>query len=381
MTNAVYVFGAGASKDFGLPIGVELFDCALELSRLGDDSVETKELATLLADVDRYMRQIFTNLPKNKLAYPPLEEVLTFLWDCRNSDTYDNKRNKLISIFEHSNGARGVFEIFTKMLSLTLSRAIRVSSTRSRIQVFVDFIKGVVSDRDTAVSFISLNYDVLLDDALFECVNNKIIQDYTYGILLSDVAERYRQVSSQRFRRQTGVLLIKPHGSLNLVYCSHRQAHYGEGFYYSEADPIAATANTLECPGCGGALKPLLVPPLHNKSEYIAASAYKSPRVTWRSTPETYRKFCDPKISEILKQADEITVIGYSLPALRLRFQESIDDKPHEQPETNEVRLRLITKGDGAAVNMLATQFERLVGSVVVAGRDGFYDYLTTGSR
>ena len=66
----------------------------------------------------------------------------------------------------------------------------------------------------------------------------------------------------RQFLRRT-VLLLKPHRSLNLVYCSHRQAPYGWGFYYSQTDPIAAAADTLKCPGCGRAPKPLLSRNIH----------------------------------------------------------------------------------------------------------------------
>ena len=87
MRQSVYILGAGASKDFGLPLGVEIFDCAYKLSKLKDKSGATNELATVLGDVERYMGEIFTNLPKDKMDYPPLEEILTFLWDCRNAET------------------------------------------------------------------------------------------------------------------------------------------------------------------------------------------------------------------------------------------------------------------------------------------------------
>jgi hypothetical protein len=377
MTNNVYIFGAGASKDFGLPLGVEIFDCAHGLSNLGEYSIETKALATVLADVDRYMLEIFTNLPKDKLRYPPLEEVLTFLWDCKNSETFDNQKQKLMSVFQHPAGARGVFEILTNMLALTLSGAMRLSRTKSYIHSFAEFIKSLFSERDTTVSFISLNYDVLLDNILVECMNNGIIDDYTYGIPLSDITERYRGASSQQLRHQTGVFLLKPHGSLNLVYCSHKQAPYGEGFYYSQADAIATTPDTLRCPGCGNAPKALLIPPLYNKSEYIAASAYKSRRFTWRSTPETYRKYCDSRIREVVGCANEITVIGYSLPAYDYDFKSLLMTSLMNNPNRAKVRLRLITKGDQTAVTNLLAQFERIVGSVTVEGRDGFYSYLT----
>jgi hypothetical protein len=257
----------------------------------------------------------------------------------------------------------------------------RLTRPTDHLQPFSNFIETLLADRNTAVSFISLNYDLFLDNILFDCVNKGIIDDYTYGIPLSDVAERYRHGSSQQLRRQKGILLLKPHGSLNLVYCSHKQAPYGDGFYYSPADPIAASTDTLNCPGCGSAPKAPLIPPLYNKRDYINASAYKSPRIAWRSTPETYRKYCDPRIREMLQEADQITVIGYSLPPYDYDFKSLLMTGLMNNPKRKKVLVRLITKGGDGAVNNLRVQFERLVGSVVVEGRDGFYDYLGAQSR
>jgi len=375
MTNRVFIFGAGASKDFGMPLGVELFDCAYQLSKLNDTKATVGELPSLLVAAEKYLRQIFTILPEDKLSYPPFEEVMTFLWNCLKSEHFDDKQ-KLVSIFEHPDGARGVFDTFARVLALTLSVAGRAAQTSDRLAAFTKYVRAILSEGHATVSFISLNYDVLLDDALRDCVRDRIIDDYDYGILLSDVTEPYGLGRPQQFRCRHGLLLLKPHGSLNLVYCSHKQAPYGEGFYYSPTEPIAAVAHTLKCPGCGNPLKPLLIPPLYNKGDFIAASAYKSPRIAWRSTPETYRKHCDHRIKEILGRADEITVVGYSLPPYDYDFRSLLTTSLMGNPNRKYLRLTLVTKGDQTAVETLRSQFERLVGSVNVAEAKGFYEYL-----
>jgi hypothetical protein len=377
MTNRVYIFGAGASKDFGMPLGVELFDCAYQLSKLTTRNATVGELHSLLASVEKYLNQIFTNLPEDKLSYPPFEEVMTFLWNCLRSERFDYDKQKLVSIFEHADGARGVFDTFARVLALTLSVAGRAAETSDRLAAFTKYVRAILSESDATVSFISLNYDLLLDDALRDCVQDLIIDDYNYGILLSDVTEPYGLGRSQQFRRRHGLLLLKPHGSLNLVYCSHKQAPYGEGFYYSPTEPIAAVAHTLKCPGCSSRLKPLLIPPLYNKGDFVAASAYKSQRIAWRSTPETYRKHCDHRIQEILGRADEIIVIGYSLPPYDYDFKSLLTTSLMNNPNRETLRLTLITKGHRDAVIALKSQFERLVGAVDIAETNGFYEYLS----
>jgi hypothetical protein len=374
--NRVYIFGAGASKDFGLPLGIEIFDRAYSLAKINNEHIATQNLQSLLSEADKYMREIFTNLPNDKKRYPPMEEVLTFLWECKNSEKFDYQENKLISMFDHPHHARGVFDILTKILGLTLARSMAARQPSGRIRAFRKFIKTLLSDRGWNTSFISLNYDLLLDNALRECVTSGIIADYTYGVPVSDIAEPYRSVSSQLLRRTSGVALLKPHGSLNLVSCDHHQARYGEGFYISEAEPIAAMADMLKCPGCGRAPKSLIIPPLYNKADYVAASAFKSRRFTWRATPDRYRLHCDPVIGEVLSAADEITVIGYSLPAYDFDFKGLLIKSLMKNPKRSTLRLRLITKGSQAVAKNLKAQFERLVGSVSVVGEDGFYKYL-----
>lgn len=376
MMNGIYIFGAGASKDFGLPLGIEIFDRAYSLAQVKNEIIANQDLRSLLCDADKYLREIFTNLPEDKKRYPPMEEVLTFLWECKNSERYDYDKNKLISIFDHPHHARGVFDIFTKILALTLAGSMQDHQPNARIKAFREFIKSLLLDRTCETSFISLNYDLLLDDALAECVSRGVISDYTYVAPVSNISEPYRNSSRQILRRTNGVVLLKPHGSLNMVSCDHHQARYGEGFYVSDTEPIATIADTLKCPGCGSAPKPLIIPPLYNKADYVAATAFKSRRFTWRATPERYRLHCDPKIRELLTAADEITVIGYSLPAYDFDFKGLLITSLMKNPKRSKVRLRLVTKGGHALVSNFTAQFERLVGSVSVVSKDGFYKYL-----
>jgi len=57
MTNSVYIFGAGASKDFGLPLGAELFECLYSQSNtLGGQAGQ--KLRTLLNDVEKLLHQM-----------------------------------------------------------------------------------------------------------------------------------------------------------------------------------------------------------------------------------------------------------------------------------------------------------------------------------
>jgi hypothetical protein len=122
--NIIYLFGAGASKDFGMPLGNEIFSQAYQLPRLLEQCQLRTDLVHALRESDSYLRHIFTRLPKKKNDYPPFEEVLTFLWDYRKSERRDYDKNKLISAFTNPRGVKEVFDVFVKTLTLTLSGSI-----------------------------------------------------------------------------------------------------------------------------------------------------------------------------------------------------------------------------------------------------------------
>jgi hypothetical protein len=202
-----------------------------------------------------------------------------------------------------------------------------------------------------------------------------VIEEYTYGVPLSDIDATYRGSSDQPFCRNNGIHLLKPHGSLNLAWCPHHQARYGEGYFYSSSKPIAVLASSLRCPACGSTPRPLLIPPLYSKSEFIDATAIKR-RVNARATPDHYRHwFCDPKIGDALRNADEIVIIGYSMPAYDYDFRSLLLSNLMRHKDRASLRIRVITKGETEAMRLMI-ECERLAGSVVVENSNGFSDYL-----
>jgi len=128
----VYLFGAGASKDFGMPLGNEIFERAYRLPLLLKPSRARTDLKSVLREAEKYLGQIFTRLPKQKAKYPPFEEVITFLWEYRKSERYDYDKRKAISVFSNPGGAKEVFEVFVRMLGLTLAGSAQHSGKRGK---------------------------------------------------------------------------------------------------------------------------------------------------------------------------------------------------------------------------------------------------------
>jgi len=313
--NIIYLFGAGASKDFGMPLGNEIFSQAYQLPRLLEQCQLRTDLVHALRESDSYLRHIFTRLPKKKNDYPPFEEVLTFLWDYRKSERRDYDKNKLISAFTNPRGVKEVFDVFVKTLTLTLSGSIHYAGNGGKVHSLTNFVKSLFYGSNE-IAFISMNYDIFLDQALLECVNSRLIDDFTYGVGLYDIESKRDRLNPPKLScRKSDVHLFKPHGSLNLVYCPHPQDPHGEGFFYSSQNLIASMCEEIRCPACGSKPKPLIIPPLYNKAEYIAGNAVRTQhQINFRASPVTYRQSIDFRLREKLAKADEIVVIGYSLP-------------------------------------------------------------------
>jgi hypothetical protein len=161
---SLYIFGAGASKDFGMPLGMEVFEYAYRFRR--ESSHAGRELSNVLEQLEPYMQRIFVSLPDDKKLYPPLEDILTFLRECKRSESYDWKDNRIISLFRPPQYAMGVFELLVKMLGLTLITGREVGRDANDLEEFNRFVRLLVSDHSRELSFISFNYDLVLDDAL-----------------------------------------------------------------------------------------------------------------------------------------------------------------------------------------------------------------------
>jgi hypothetical protein len=378
MKKVVYIFGAGASRDFGLPLGFEVFDSAHKLSKIKSDAASNAELKIAFRETEKHLKDVFAKIPKTKTDYPPFEEVLTFVWECRKAERFDYDKHKLITPFKTKHGAKELFQILAKMLALTLACSMETYTSQDRIKLFKRYIKSLLLRKET-ISFISLNYDTLLDNAICQCVADKIIDDFTYGVPLYDFSLPFDRLNIFKNKgcRENGVPLFKPHGSLNLVSCPHRQAHYGDGFYYSKDGLIAVKCEGERCPACGSHPKPLIIPPLYNKSDYIRANAVKFPTINFRSTAELYRTYLDPKIKKVLENAEEIVVIGYSMPAYDFDFKTLLITSLMKNKNRKRISLKIITGGNNSALlKKLVTQFEPFVGKVTIEGSDGFYNYL-----
>jgi hypothetical protein len=374
--NIIYIIGAGASKDYGLPLGDEIFEYAYKFPLI-KNSIFNQELKNALNNVENIMRQLFLNLPDNRLKYPPFEEVLTFIWDTKKTEYFDYKSDKLISIFGENKSASDVLSSCITLLLLTISGCMNYKLSMNRLKIYKQYIKSLDFNNND-ITFISFNYDLIIDNILEECVDEQIINDFTYNIPLADATIILPYHNQNRvYIKEKGVLLLKPHGSINLVYCErHKQATYGEGyFWFKNIDSILNNLG-IKCPSCGNKTKPLIIPPLYNKKDYITDTKPKTDRIVQRSTPDNYRDYIDKSIKEVLSRADEINIIGYSLPSYDYDFRSLLIAGLMSNKKRDQVHLKIITKCPSEMQKLLKQQYKYIVGKVTIEGDKGFYNYL-----
>lgn len=377
--NIVYIIGAGASRDFGLPLGNQIYDYAYKISALNEEPI-CGQLKPVIDEVEETLSRIFLNLPEDKMSYPPFEEVLTFIWDAKRSESFDYKTNKLQSIFGPDRGVEEVLSHFVTMLVLTIGGSMLYRRPSHKIDLYRNYIKSIDFENSN-ISFISLNYDLIVDNLLKDCVAEGVIKDYTYAARsLADASIRLGYPNRNRtVIRDKGIPLLKPHGSVNLVYCSHhKQAPYGEGYFCITDESKLIDGDEIPCPSCGHKTTRLIIPPLYNKRDFIDDTKPKSQRLIWRSTPENYRLYIDRLIGKFLTRADEIVVIGYSMPAYDYDFKSLLTTALMSNHKRERVQLRIITKGKKSQLKILKAQYRYLVGSVTIEGGNGFYNYLKT---
>lgn len=385
----VYILGAGSSKDFGLPLGNEFFEAADKLLVKAENDVSFQTIFRPVFDkANTDINKLYFNLPDNKLEYPPLEEVLTLIYEqieyqsrlehqAYEAKHFGNTAPGKEPLFE--NGIKNAFDNLVNLMLLTILGSRHFYCRDAEIMKYEAFIKSL-NFNDQDISFISLNYDTILDDILLKCKKGKTIDGFNYGLYPQNIDDENSEIDGS-------VYLLKPHGSMNLLYCPHMRARsLAPGFYFSENTDrfydLISKRKKVNCPWphCGNSPTPLIIPPIYNKKTYIRDVTSRTQPKTgfWpRDNPEMYRFSVDRKMLEILEFADEVVVIGYSMPAYDTDFKGLVINGLMCNKNREKLCIKIITKREeNDNVKNIVKQYEHLVKNVVIEGEDGFLNYI-----
>lgn len=344
----VFIFGAGASKAENAPVTTEL------LSK----SLETLKNTKMLRDIKDFLKDFYyLDNFVNKELIPTFEEVLTIIDLCiSNQDDLSDKwnQNKVTEL------RNSLLFCIAQILHKSLQRSGRLH------RQFVKNLFELPNRTNNNTSFISLNYDLLLDNSLIELYNTKD-WDVDYGIDFRnfiDPVERSPEERSEFIeipddwswpRKNKSIYLLKPHGSLNWLYCPNCNT---VRITKKEKGVLRIWTEQVICGKDSSLETHLLIPPTWHK-------IYENPHLVriWQ------------KAKEVLSEADSAFFVGYSLPEsdieLKYLFKKFLYRNRNVIP-----KITVITKMS-ENTKKCEMRFKRTFGKDVRMITTGFEDFAT----
>lgn len=233
----VYVFGAGASAAEGAPVLRDFIKIAYQYFKEKDYSAELDIVWEFLEHF--YDDKIDINSVEDLEIFPGLEEIFNIV-------DWSLLQNQAFSIRFPRARLHELKTALVKLISMTLDK-----SLPSYNGMHQSFVSGVVRGGEDVPTFISLNYDIVLDNA----------------IRATGYAPEYGFYGSHRdhLDHSRGIPLYKLHGSLNWSYCPL----CGEISEHNEkvAHLLFKDKLTMTCINCGSD---------HSQAIIIAPTLYKS---------------------------------------------------------------------------------------------------------
>jgi hypothetical protein len=304
--STVVIFGAGATKACGGPLTNEILPRAFKLR--GDPNSKVGREG-FLRTLEEFLVDNF-HLPHDVSArrvphYPPLPLLLSLV------DVAIDRKQSFSANWNTDKVAR-VRDALEYVIFAVLEHDLeRIKQGNENI--YRQFLQKLW-DRGENIAVISLNYDIIADNALSDMSNT--FPDYGCDI----ATETYRQhmqhpLPPPRKRPR----LYKPHGSLNWLYCPACQRldlgvsddvmHPGTvkvlmELYQSEKARVGSLDDRYTCigspcadPDCATPVRPIMITPSHMKD-------YRNPHIgrIWYGAARE------------LRQAGRVHIIGYSLP-------------------------------------------------------------------
>lgn len=283
-SNTVILFGAGATKACGGPLTNEILPQAFE--PMVRSKIEREYYIDLL---DQFLVENF-HLPqqqtdRTEADYPALPLLLSLV-------------DKALDLKQPMgpNWAVNKLGDVRRALQYMVFALLEYKLRRLSHNYYVDLLDALDPMHNDPPTVISLNYDIIADNALVK--HNNDLPDYGCDI----ATERYQNWLHRG-------KLLKIHGSLNWSYCPNCTrldlgvAKSGSTYKMLEelyrVDPLEArfSCQGFPCPDCKTHVEPVLITPTQIKD-------YRNPHV---------RKVWD-LAEQALRNAERVIIIGYSLP-------------------------------------------------------------------
>lgn len=301
--NRVFVFGAGASKHAGGPLIKDfMFEGMWYLCNQQTYNISAESFHKVFELVDafygtQFVDEIDSAIEKNcaqiqdgdKLHGISIEHLLSYIDLAESENNQPRNLNR-----SYANYKKALYDFIFETIQLETAAPDHYSrkkdGTMGHHRNLYDKLVDDGLDLSDTNSFVTFNYDLLLDQAV-SINNHGLLGDYNVPFSDTIKFSQYQRILKGR-RNETDVDILKLHGSLNWAVCTNCCAPYLT--YYWEYPRIPDET----CPQCGASLKPVLVPPTYQKGIW----RFKFIAAVWR------------KATQIITKADEMVVIGYSFP-------------------------------------------------------------------
>ena len=342
--------GAGASAAENLPIQNEIFSRYFKYNLpKHPDSEMNKKLVDFFKEIFN-IDVLDDNI--DKVNFPTFEEVLGILdmADQRmeafknfGTDTYNNKNTSI--------------NLLRQYLILLTANSINNASKESNKYHELLLKNLIKSNRLLDTTFISVNYDIHLDNTISKLYDKKqmpIMLDY--GVDFTNF--NYKESTWKRPKGDT-VKLYKIHGSLNWLYCpicsSLTLTPYEGGVMR-----ILNNQKDATCLNCREYTVPIIVPPTYFKN---MSNVYLS--LVWNKAEHAFR------------EADLIIFCGYSFPEADMhikymlkRVQTTRDNKPLKFIVINNHTNKL-----SSALEKEEMRYKRFLGEDIIFTKSSFEDF------
>jgi hypothetical protein len=273
MSEAVFIFGAGASKEEMAPTTDELLP---EAFKVITNDKKINQLKYFIKDF------YFTNL-EDPNTIPSFEDILGLVdMALQRQECFSAKWNRKRLLIVKENLLYAVCNIINEKL-------------RERGTIHRRFLQNLVEQQDFAhdkYAFLSLNYDILLDNAIADLRARRGF-DLDYGL-------EFINFDQDWFRPREGrdILLLKLHGSLNWVWCpTCNSVKVGRG----KKIVLGIWTESTKCKNDHTLQEPLIILPAWHKSydnPHISTIWFKAEKVL-RRTKKVFFVGCSLRESDV----------------------------------------------------------------------------------
>ncbi len=332
----VFFLGAGFSKGVGAPLQAEIL---YKILNLNTANIQYEKRPIFVENVDR-IRKLLTEIMyldiTDKELLIDLEDVFTPLDACI-SNNYSFRNLSINDVIEY----RKSLDV---ILSMFMEYELEYLDIRSSyIQKIADYVveQKVVRPKSDKVSFITTNWDIILDNAIYRSINKQNLKngviDYCCHTTQYDTEDKIMPSLLAKGKGYYNVKILKLHGSLNWLFCPRCNRLYTK--FYKKI----STHEFIKRPVCR----------ICDKNFRNTNSNDQGPMLTGQLLMPTYMKDLSnvqfkmiwQKANIELSEAKKIIFIGYSFPMADFEIRQLLSrNVPHD------TEIEVVLKGNNKEI-------------------------------